>query len=97
MKIQVLQVGQLGTNCYLAWEEGDTVCTVVDPGGDGGWIASHVESMGLVPGAILLTHGHYDHTGGVAELQEKYPSLPVYMNHKDTTGDRRLFPAVADT
>ena len=59
-------------------------------------IAATVEKAGCKPCAVFLTHGHYDHTGGVEVLQEKWPDVPVYMNERDVyTEDVRmmkLFP-----
>ena len=72
MKIKCLQVGPIGTNCYLLCDEDAKTCAVIDPGGDGARIAAAVAETGCVPCAILLTHGHYDHTGAVGELQAKW-------------------------
>ena len=69
MKIQMLQVAPLGTNCYIVCDENAKLCAVVDPGGDAARIDRAVKDGGYTPVCILLTHGHYDHTGGVAELQ----------------------------
>ncbi len=98
MRIDTLQAGPLGTNCYIVSRGAD--CAVIDPGG--ARIAAALEGMGLQPAAILLTHGHYDHTGGVAELRERWPGLPVYLNRLDQpSGDdpylRDLFPPVPET
>ena len=60
MKIKCLQVGPIGTNCYLLCDEDAKTCAVIDPGGDGARIAAAVAETGCVPCAILLTHGHYD-------------------------------------
>ena len=67
MDIQILQVGPIGTNCYILCEETEKLCAVVDPGGDARLVAAAVEQTGCTPVFILLAHGHYDHTGGVAE------------------------------
>ena len=98
MEIKTLQVGPIGTNCYLLCDETEKLCAVIDPGGDADRVAAAVQDSGCAPCAILLTHGHYDHTGGVAELRAKWPDVPVYLNHRDQyEGDaylQQLFPPV---
>ena len=83
MEIKMLQVAPLGTNCYLVCDEAEKVCAVVDPGGDAVRIATVVKDAGYQAACILLTHGHYDHTGGVAGLRKLWPEVPVYLSHKD--------------
>ena len=101
MEIKTLQVGPIGTNCYLLCDETEHRCAVIDPGGDPLMVAAAVKDTGCAPAAILLTHGHYDHTGAVADLQAKWPQVPVYLNRRDQyEGDaylQQLFPPVADT
>ncbi len=61
------------------WLIGDSECAevaVVDPGDDTP-VQAYLEAQGLTPIAILLTHHHGDHTGGVEALVERYP-VPVY-------------------
>lgn len=98
MNITSLQVGPIGTNCYLLCDETAKVCAVVDPGGDADRIAAAVAKSGCTPSVILLTHGHYDHTNGVKGLLERFPGLPVYLNHRDVypAGDpaTQLFPVL---
>jgi len=96
MQVGMLEVGPIGTNCYILIDEKEKVCAVIDPGDEAHLIAASVEKTGCRPCAIFLTHGHYDHTGGVEILQEKWPDVPTYMNHRDVyTEDARmlqLFP-----
>ena len=98
MKIKTLCVGPIGTNCYILCDEAAKVCAVIDPGGDAEAVAAAVKETGCTPCSILLTHGHYDHTGAVAELRQLWPEIPVYLNRRDRyDGDpymAQLFPPV---
>ena len=98
MKIKTLCVGSIGTNCYILCDEAAGVCALIDPGGDAAAVSAAVAETGCAPQAIFLTHGHYDHTGAVAELQKAWPEIPVYLNHRDAcNGDpylARLFPPI---
>ena len=94
MKIETLVVGPLGTNCYLLCDEQAGVCAVIDPGAETTRIAGRIAELGYTLSAILLTHGHSDHTGGVAKMQEKFPGVPVYISGKESLGIGRIFPAL---
>ena len=82
MIVRQIQVGPIGTNCSLLGEETAGVCFVADPGDEAERVLKMVADTGLALQGILLTHGHWDHTGGVAGILEKYPDIPVYI-HKD--------------
>ena len=98
MKIKIMQVGAIGTNCYLLCDEESGKCAVIDPGDYGAGVAREVKRTGCVLTAIFLTHGHYDHTGGVEGLLKEFPDVPVYLSRKDQfAGDpsmQQLFPLV---
>lgn len=84
MKIEVQQVGMLMTNCYIVWDENTKNAAVVDPGDDGAFLANCLKRKGLSLQYILLTHGHFDHIGGVAELLETCGTKPkVYISQVD--------------
>lgn len=52
-------------------------CLIVDPG-EAQPVLEKLASNGWQPVAILLTHHHNDHTGGVKILREHFPQLAVY-------------------
>ena len=100
MEIKYLQVGPIGTNCYLLCDEKARVCAVIDPGGEARRIASAIRSTGCTPAVILLTHGHYDDTGAVDELRAMWPDVPAYLNRKDTAlwgAPASIFPPLRNT
>lgn len=98
MLFKQLVVPPIGTNCYLFGDEAAGVGAVVDPGGDAPAILSAARALGLQIKLILLTHGHFDHTGAVEELRRALPGVPVYLHSADKAllgGE--LMPPVADT
>ncbi|SQJ28387.1 Hydroxyacylglutathione hydrolase [Serratia rubidaea] len=52
-------------------------CVIVDPG-EAPPVLAALQRLQLTPDAILLTHHHHDHVGGVAQIVAQYPALPVY-------------------
>lgn len=52
-------------------------CVIVDPG-EAPPVLDALQRLQLTPDAILLTHHHHDHVGGVAQIVAQYPALPVY-------------------
>ena len=68
VRIKQMVVGPIGTNCYIVNREGSREAVVVDPGASGDRIADGMKKEGLIPVAVLLTHGHFDHYEGVPEL-----------------------------
>ena len=84
MKLDSLQVGMIGTNCYLLTDEtAGNATAVIDPGGSADQILAHIRKNDLDVKLILLTHGHFDHVLGVPDLLAVYPDLPVYITETD--------------
>lgn len=86
-------VGLLGTNCYFVTDRLAKCTAVIDPGGDGLRLVEELKKLGTQVPYILLTHGHYDHTGAVPELAAAFPEAEIYIHPKDYPGpDSQLFP-----
>ena len=81
MERLTIQVGGFEVNCSTLSENGKA--WIVDPGQEADRIADLLAKKGLEPAAILLTHAHFDHIGGIPGLLEKFPGLPVYVHEKD--------------
>ena len=74
MNILTLPVGPLQANCYLvADEQGNTVA--IDPGGEPERLVAVLEAEELRLTHVLLTHGHFDHLAGAAQLAEATGAL----------------------
>ena len=76
LKYKIVPVTPFEQNCSVLWCDETQRAAVVDPGGDIPRILAVVEKNGLVLEKILVTHGHIDHAGAVAELADRF-SLPI--------------------
>lgn len=82
LRVEQYVVGSVQTNCYFAINENTNEVLIIDPGASVGRLAEIIEKEKLNPVAILLTHGHFDHAGGAAELAEHY-GIKVYAEEHE--------------
>ncbi|WP_322924904.1 MBL fold metallo-hydrolase [Paenibacillus campi] len=78
-KIESFSLGPLQTNAYLLIAEDEKRALVIDPGMNPGALIRRIETLQLEVEAILLTHAHFDHMGGVQELRA-HVDCPVYLH-----------------
>lgn len=84
MLIRSYVAPMFATNCWIIAPEKGSECIIVDPGMTD--ISAEVEMIvaeeGLKPVAVLLTHGHLDHTFSVKPLADGY-GISSYIHSED--------------
>jgi glyoxylase-like metal-dependent hydrolase (beta-lactamase superfamily II) len=86
LRVDQLSLGPMGTNCYVVRADSSAKeAAVVDPSGDATELRLTLAGLGATCTAILVTHGHWDHLLGVADLAEGTGAL-VHM----PAGERTL-------
>lgn len=83
INIDLLHTGPLGVNTYIVYGESSAGCAVVDPA-DAKQVNQYLAEKGLECKAVLLTHCHFDHILGTAELQRG--GAKVYIGAADEAG-----------
>ena len=82
MKIKRFIGGVLESNGYVIYQQEGGPCFVIDPGYSPDRFVQYIKKMNLKMEGILLTHHHYDHTGGVKKLKAEF-ECPVYLHRED--------------
>jgi hydroxyacylglutathione hydrolase len=76
MKVELVQC-LLDNYSYLLMDSAGTDACIVDPS-ESGPILKRIDSLGLKPLAVLCTHHHEDHVGGLAGILNRFPGLAVF-------------------
>lgn len=84
LKVECFPLGELQANCYFVYDTEEKVALLVDPGDKSNALVSRVREMaGDSLQYILLTHGHFDHIGGVAAMKEAFPQAKIVIGAPD--------------
>ena len=89
LAVDRFELGPIQTNCYLVRRPGAGEAVCVDPGADAPAILRVLDELGARCSAILVTHGHWDHLGGVADLADA-TGAPVYMAAEERLALERI-------
>lgn len=79
---EILETGPLQVNCQLLGTQASGEALLIDPGGDVNRLLTRLAQLRLRLTHIINTHGHFDHIGGVAALQEETQCL-FWMHDAD--------------
>lgn len=82
MKLEIMVLGKVGTNCYIAMNEQNGEAIIIDPADRADKINSKLKEMGAKPVAILFTHGHFDHVLAANDLKKEH-HIQIYANEKE--------------
>jgi len=88
LEIERLVLGPIQANGYLVLREDGRTAVVIDPGAEPDRVIAALGERGVEPEAILLTHAHLDHVGGVAGVRRRW-DVPIYLH----PADRDLYDA----
>lgn len=81
--IKQFTFNHFGVNCYVVVNEATKQCAIVDPACEASFedaqLTQFIETEGLKPVMVLLTHAHVDHIAGLRQVCEHY-RLPVSMH-----------------
>ena len=81
MNIKRFVLGDYESNCYIISSGGKAL--VIDPGYVNNEIIPYLNSENLDVKYIYLTHGHFDHVGGVNQLKNYFPNAIVRIHQDD--------------
>ena len=82
IRIETCILGQISTNCYLVYNTDTKEAVIIDPGDNASYVSNKCGELGVVPKAIFLTHGHFDHILAVPELKQTFHA-DVYASEEE--------------
>lgn len=81
--VDCVVVGPIQCNCYILSERASRKAYLIDPGAESRELLSYLQKKKFDLQAVLITHAHIDHVGGVEMIHAEFP-VPVYYHAGDT-------------
>jgi len=85
LNIQKFIFSDFQENCYLVHRVDSSECVIVDPGMEPDDLIAEIREQKLTPVAILVTHGHWDHIGGIDNLKKIWPKAEIMIGEKEAS------------
>ena len=82
IEIKRLVLGMIRTNCYIVYTQDTKKAVIIDPATDSKRIINELSALSVVPEAVLLTHGHFDHMIAGDALRKEY-GIPICILEED--------------
>lgn len=71
-------------NAYIVSPKNSSDCVIIDPGMEAQPLVDYIKAHNLTPKALLLTHGHWDHIGGIDLMKEIWPETAILIDEKES-------------
>ncbi len=89
LSVHTVPLGAYQTNCYILCKDGGQSCVLIDPGDWPEVVQAQLQMLEKAPEAIILTHGHFDHVGGVRQLAQQ-TGCAVYLCAEDLSMPQQM-------
>lgn len=95
LQIHAFEAGPVATIGYLVIDEATGDAVIIDaPVDSADRFVAALDAAGATPRALILTHSHWDHTGDVVPLKQRFPEMRIYVHPDD---EYRLVDPMAHT
>jgi hydroxyacylglutathione hydrolase len=85
-EIDCVVVGPIQCNCYIISDSVTKQAYIIDPGAESKELLSYLEKKHFDLKALLITHAHVDHVGGIQIINSSF-TVPAYYH----VGDQPLY------